>query len=187
MVNNSAILFCELVLVLFLGALAGAVILRLSCVLFNLFAGVSGKQIATTAAWLSRHARKTEADWALYDRVTTFKGVPRPGYDRAVLIVFFATLINVPGTFVAFRLLRLAGQVNGALYSDFLPIACIALPMGILVLAGLNTAMLPTSLRKGLWISLLCHLLAAILVSVLVLIVMTFGLHDFLKFPFEKP
>jgi len=46
--------------------------------------------------------------------------------------------------------------------------------MGLLVLVGINTCLLPNRFGKGLLVSLLSHFLAAILASVIVLIVLTF-------------
>lgn len=172
MVNDLAVLSCELVLDLLIQILAGAVILRLSCAVYNLFAGASGNHNGVTAARLPRHPLKSGADRGLYQGSGTISGVPMPDFDKAVGIVFLATLINAPGTFTIFKLLRVAGQASLANYNYFLPTACIALPMGILVLAGINTCILPTRFGKGLLVSLLSHLFAAILASVIALIVL---------------
>lgn len=176
MVNSSAVVFCELVLAFFLGTLIGAVVLQLSCTVYNLFASVAGKRAGGPTAWPPGHALTSDSDWALYERIATLPRVPRPGFDRAVRIILLATLVNVPGTFIVFQLLRVAGQATGYALQGFWPVACVSLFLGILVLAGINTAMLPTTFGKGLLISLFSHFLAAILAAVIVLIVLTFKL-----------
>jgi hypothetical protein len=180
MVNHLTVLFCGLVIAIFIGALVGAVVVQLSCALYNLLVGARGRLVGPAAARELEHAPKSDEDWARYERQVMLPGVPRPGFDRAVLIVLIATLVNAPGTFIIFRLLRLAGlatgySVRGAMLSPVPP--AIALPMGILVLAGINAAMLPTTFRKGLLVSLLSHLLALPLAIVIVWIVLTFGLR----------
>lgn len=183
MVDNAAVLLCEFAVFFFVKILIAAAVLQLSCALYNLFSGASGKRVGTTSASLPRDSLQPAAQRGLYYRSGTFSGVPRADLDVAVRIVFFATLINVPGTFIIFKLLTLAGQVSLANDNYVLPTACLALPMGIFVLAGLITCLLPTSFGKGLLVSLLSHLLAAILATVIVLIVLAFGLQDFIHFP----
>ncbi|MGH7222887.1 MAG: hypothetical protein ACRELF_06650, partial [Gemmataceae bacterium] len=176
MVNNSVTLFCELMFVLFIGTMIGAVVLQLACALYNLCASIPRKQTGVPAAWPPGRALKSDAHWALYDRVATQPGVSRPGFDRAVLIVLVATLVNAPGAFFILQLLLLTEQVAWYDYRKSLPDAWCVLPMGILVLAAINTRMLPARFSKGLLISLLSHVLAAILAAVIVLIVLSFGL-----------
>jgi hypothetical protein len=82
MVNDWAALSGELVLAILIEILVGAVILQLSCALYNLFAGAWRNHNGATAAWLPRYALKSGADRALYHRSGTFRGVPRPDGDR---------------------------------------------------------------------------------------------------------
>jgi hypothetical protein len=179
MVNNMAILYCEIVLALLIGTLIGAVILQLSCVLCNLFAGFMDRRTVPPATGDPKQSLESNAERAHSNRRARFAGVPRPDFDRAVRIVLVATLVNAPGTFVVFQLFRLAGQLSGYDFRSSLLIACVSLPMGILVLAGINVAMLPTGIGKGLLVSLLGHLLAAIFAGVIVLIVLALGLSIF--------
>ncbi len=188
MVNALAVLFCELIVAILLGTLIGAFILKVACALFNLLAGASRKPADRAASGEPGMAplgkpisiSGPEDRWEELEEPDTSPGVPIPRFEWAMRILFFATLINTTGSFIVLRLARLVWQpsLRGSLGT--LSIFLIASPLGMLVLAGICAAMLPTSFGKGLLISLLFHLLsiliAAALAAVAILLALSLGL-----------
>jgi hypothetical protein len=182
MVNQHTLPFFAAALALLVGTLTGAFVLQLACNLFNRLAGVSGGRTGAAATWKPLPSPKSDEEWRLYDRIATLPGVHRPAFNRAMFVVLVATLVNGTGTFIIFQLLRLAGEATRYVLAGPLPVACIALPMGILVLACINAIMLPTSFGKGLMVSLLSHLLAGVLAAIIAFVVLTFDLSAFVRF-----
>jgi hypothetical protein len=185
MVNGLAVLFCELIVGILLTTLIGAFILKVSCALFNLLAGVSRKPSAGAATGEPGMANlgppisvpEAEDRWEELEMADTSPGVPIPRFEWAMRILFFATLVNTTGSFIVLRVVRLVWQASVRGSFGAVPIFLIASPLGMLVLGGMCAAMLPTSFAKGLLISLLFHLLAAALAAVVILIALAFGLR----------
>lgn len=184
MINDPSLLFCEVLAGFCIAIPIGAFVLQTSCSLYDLLTGVSGTAAGEPNTDIIIRPEPDLApppDSAEYERIVTSPGVPRPSFERAVLIFFFAALVNTAGSFILFRIVRLVGQAS--VNSSFWPltIVFISSPLGVLVLGGICNAMLPTSFGKGLLVSVLFHLLsilfAALLAAVAVLIVIVFGLR----------
>lgn len=188
MVNDLAVQFCEVLVGFFLATLLGSFILKFSCAIYNLIAGVSGAPSSPMAtrtpviATLDQSNAELEGDGEEVgnEMVGILPGVPIPTFEWAMRILFFATLVNTSGSFIIFRFVRLVGLTPGRGPLADLSIFLISSPCGILVLGGICAAMLPTSFGKGLLVSLLFHLLvvvfAAVFAGVYVLIAMAAGL-----------
>ncbi|HEY7157605.1 MAG TPA: hypothetical protein VH575_26855 [Gemmataceae bacterium] len=101
-------------------------------------------------------------------------GVPKPTFERALCIIFFAAFINAVMCFIVLRFLRLTGQVAGTAALRTVPFWLLSYPLGILVLSGINAALLPTRFGKGLLIALIFSFLS-LLLAVVVLIALVFG------------
>ncbi len=189
MVNSFAVLFCEVIIGVLIGTLIGAFILKISCAVYNFLAGVSHKPPGLPAVVAQsgdapdtpNPAVGTDEAWAEYDRIAMSPGVPIPRFEWAMRIVFFAALVNTTGSFIVLRVVRLAWQASVRRPIGNLPIFLVASPLGMLVLGGICAAMLPTSFRKGLLVSLLYHLFVALLAAAAVGIALAFGLkYDWL-------
>jgi hypothetical protein len=169
-----------------IATLVGPFILQASCALYNLLAGVWGKPANRTGTVAPEtniigppNSDLAPAnDGADHARAGALPGVPTPRIERAIFIMFLTTLVETAGWFIILRLSRLMGQVAGhGAYESLRPLL-VSFPLGILVLAGLNAVLLPTSFGKGLLVALLflfLFLLVAIL-FVFVLIAVDFGL-----------
>lgn len=183
MINNPAVLFCEVLVGFFLAIPIGAFILQISCSLYDLLVGVSGTAVGETGTDIIRPEPDLSPppDSEEYERIVMSPVVPRPSFERAVLIIFFATLVNSMGSFILLRFVRLVGRASVS--SSFWPVMVIliASPLGVLVLGAICNSMLPTSFGKGLLVSLLFHilsiLLAALVATIVISIVIVFGLH----------
>lgn len=178
MVNSLAVLFCELLIAIFLATLIGAFILKVACALYNLLAGAAGKPPIDTLE-NPIPVLGPDGDQADFEHAVESPGVPIPRFEWAMRIIFFATLVNTTGSFIVLRVVRLAGQAFMRRTFESLPIFLVASPLGMLVLGGICAAMLPTSFGKGLLVSLLFHfltiLIAAILAAVVVLVALSYG------------
>jgi len=122
-----------------LGALLGlfiyAVVLRTACALYNKLVGGRGSPIA----------------------------VPHLPLGIALNIVFVSLVVQ---TAVSFVIRLVAGGGFGAgldLERMSILSQILSLPASLLVMAGLNTALLPTAFARGYLVALLCFLLMAIL------------------------
>ncbi|HEY7427355.1 MAG TPA: hypothetical protein VH682_24185 [Gemmataceae bacterium] len=182
---------CVLLAGIVIGTPIAAVLLKVSCALFNLLAGASGKPSYRPARRAAAGEPETETnimqepapasdEGADNENIMRSPGVPKPSFEWATCIVLFAALVNAVVSFILLRVLRLAGQVAGSGAFGSVSIYLVFSPLSILVLGGLNAAMLPTSLGKGLLVALvfllLSILIAAILTAVFVFIALVFGL-----------
>jgi hypothetical protein len=186
MVNEFAVLFCELIVGILLATLSGAFILKVSCALYNLLAGVSRKSTANPATGereitvlgkpitISGPEDRWEEYEEEHERIDTSPGVPIPRFEWAMRILFFATLINTTGSFIVLRVARLVWQATVRGHIGTLPIFLVASPLGMLVLGGICAAMLPTRFGKGMLVSLLFHLLVAVLAAIIVVLLILF-------------
>ena len=164
----------------------GAVVLRVSCMLYNLLAGDPDKPSGPTSQSepetdVIGHPEANDENWAEYQKNLALPGVPRPTLERAMRIIFFAALVNITGSFIVYRILRLMGLASASGTLRSLSILLFFIPLGILVLGGMIAAMLPTSSGKGMLVALLYHLLFFLIVAVLgaaaILIARAFGMN----------
>src|SRR5690348_14743218 len=120
MVNSLAVLFCEVIIGVLVATLIGAFILKISCALYNILAGVSHKPPGLPAVTeptrdpidTPNPAPGSEEAWAEYDRIAASPGVPIPRFEWAMRIVFLAALVNTTGSFIVIRVVRLAWQAS---------------------------------------------------------------------------
>lgn len=179
-------LFRELLFSVSLATPIGALILKASCALYNLLAGVLSKLASHTTAVEREPASIAPPtsdpapanEGAAPTRGGTIPGVPMPRIERAVFIIFLASLIEALGRFTILRLLHLAARSASHGVAGALTLLLLSFPLGILVLAGLNAAMLPTSFGKGLLVALLFVFLFSLvaILCVFALTAMDFGL-----------
>jgi hypothetical protein len=142
--NDAAIgmFLCVMAVVIAVGTLIGAVFLRAACALYNKFAG--GKQSPSS--------------------------VPEPLLGKAMGITFLTGLVNVVvgvviGLLVVGGTAAGAGERGAAITEQLL-----SLPASLLVMAGMNAAMLPTTFTRGLLVAL-CYLLVVLLVLVVLAVI----------------
>ncbi|MGH7223388.1 MAG: hypothetical protein ACRELF_09180, partial [Gemmataceae bacterium] len=173
MVNDLAVLMGELLVGIFIVTPLGTFILYGSCALLNLLTGVSRKPEADLIRPPNPELGPDDK-WEDYERSVTSPGVPKPSFEQAMLIIFFATLVNTMGSFIVLRVARLIGQASVRGTFATLTIFFVSSPLGVLVLGGICDAMLPTTFVKGVLVSVLFHffsiLLAAILLAAVYLI-----------------
>lgn len=184
MVNDLAAQFCLVIVGILIAVLIGSFILKWSCVLFDFFAGVKGQPVGPTAPVIKPPAELTSKEGgddeeSADEIVAALPGVRIPTFEWAMRMIFFATLVNTSGSFIIFQFVRLVGVTAGRGVLTNLSIFLISSPCGILVLAGICAAMLPTHFGKGLLVSLLFHflvvLLAAAVAAVVYLLALSFG------------
>lgn len=94
---------------------------------------------------------------ALADGKGSPSGVPELPLGKAMGISFATTLVNAAARFVIVFLVG-AGERSSAVIPQLLSI-----PIGLLVMAGMNSALLPTTFARGFSIAL-CYLLVALFV-----------------------
>jgi hypothetical protein len=152
------LILCVGVFFLFLGVLIGASILCGACALYNKFVG--GKRAP--------------------------ESVPEPDLGKAMGITFVCALVQLLVGFI-FGLV-----VNGTLTSAAsgrLPLprwkiealtTLFSLPVGLLILSGMVSSMLPTSFPRGILVALCFYLILIIIAAVLLGIVALFGLASLL-------
>lgn len=168
MIDNQLVQFCEVVIAIFAAVVTGTFVLKVSCVLYNVLAGATGKRSGAEAVAAFNPEARNHGEEAAAERTAALPGVPIPTFEWALRIIFFATLINTSGSFIILRFVRLAGlAARGTVNS--VPIVLISSPCGILVLGGLCASMLPCRFFKGLLVSLLFHLFAGILAAAIIL------------------
>jgi hypothetical protein len=130
---------------LLIGTVIGAVILRAACWLFNSMAGGDERR----------------------------GGVPEPEFGRAMLITFVTFLVQT-GVQMVIGFVTGAGAAAaeqakpGAGGPAQLMASLIALPVGFLVMAGMLTAMLPTSFPKALLVALLEYVIIIIIAAIII-------------------
>jgi hypothetical protein len=178
MVKGSAIFLGELLAFVLTWTLIGGVILKVSCILYNLLAAAS----SMSSEPMGSPTPESEPDTRTNRQSPS---VPKPSIEWAMCIVFVAVLVNMLAGFIVNRVLHLAGLATGLNALRSIPIDFVFFLLGTLIHGGINAAMLPTSFRKGLMIALiqvfLSALIIAVLVIVLVLIALVFAL-DFSQF-----
>ena len=136
---------CVMGFALLFGILAGAVILRAACALFNKMASAGN-------------------------------GVPAPSFGKALGITALTMIANaIAGVLLGIVLAGgalAAGQANNPAVQAVPTLASI--PVGLLVMAGLLTAMLPTSFGRGLLVALIQYaimLVIGIIVAVIIAVI----------------
>lgn len=134
---------CVSLVVLGIGTLVGAIILRLAVSLYNLLAG----------------------------GVTSPGGVPIPTFVKAIGICFLTMLANtLTGLAVGF-VIRGAPVAAGARQPLFnLTAELIKFPISVLVMAGLLAALLPTKFGRAILVALCEYLIAAVIVGIVILL-----------------
>ncbi|HTU16758.1 MAG TPA: hypothetical protein VMG10_01745 [Gemmataceae bacterium] len=158
-----------------------AFFLRLSCILYNLLAGAPDTPSGPTLGGepetdVIGHPEAMADDWAGYEKSMKLPGVPTPTLERAMRIIFFAALVNTTGSFIILRVVRLIGLVAAQGSVRSLSILLFSTPLGILVLGGMIAAMLPTTFGKGVLVSLMYHILVAMLGLAVLFAMMVFGI-----------
>lgn len=136
--NGGAIIgtLIGLVAMLAIGTLIGAVFLRGGIALYNKFAG----------------GEKSES------------GVSEPPFGRAMWIMFITSLVQAAVSFVIGLIIGGAGAARGASERQAAMTAqLIAFPVGLVVMSGMLSSLLPTTFGRALMVSL-CYLLIVILV-----------------------
>ncbi len=131
--NSGAIgaLLCVMVFGIAIGTLIGAVFLRAACSLYNKLAG----------------GRKSP------------NGVPEPPLGKAMGITFVTSLVNAVVSFGIGFVVGTGGATAGASDRSMVLLAqLLSLPFSLLVMAGMNAALLPTTFARGLLVAL-CYLL----------------------------
>lgn len=138
------VLMCSLVIGLLIGTVIGAVFLRAAIALFNKIAGASGPPT----------------------------GVPEPAFTKAMGITFVTSLVSSAVNLI-FGLATGAGAAAAGPQAgkgvDMMA-QLVSVPIGLIVMAGMLTALLPTSFGKAILVTLLYLLIAAIVVGVIVLV-----------------
>jgi hypothetical protein len=134
---------CVMVFALPLGTVIGAVFLRAACALYNKQAG--GKGLPDS--------------------------VPEPLLGKAMGITFVTTLVNGIAGFVIGLLVGAGGAAAGSGERGPAVMAqLLSLPVSLLVMAGMNSALLPTTFSRGLSVALWYLLVVFFVVAVLAVI-----------------
>jgi hypothetical protein len=132
---------------LLIGTLIGAVILRAACWLYNKMAGGPKSPSA----------------------------VPEPEFGRAMLIVFVTAIVQMGVGFVLGLVIGGGAAATGQADNPSMRLlpSLIGLPLGFLVMAGMLTAMLPTTFPRALLVALLEYF---VIIVIAVIIVVFFAL-----------
>jgi hypothetical protein len=134
---------CFFIVAVALGTLIGAVFLRAACALYNRLVG----------------GRKSPSS------------VPEPLLGKAMGITFVTTLVNVVLAFGIGLMVGVGGTATGASQRGMEALAqLISLPFSLLVMAGMNAALLPTTFARGLLVAL-CYLLVVFFVFVVLALI----------------
>jgi len=112
---------------------------------------------------------------ALYNKQAGGKGspdsVPEPLLGKAMGITFVTTLVNAIAGFVIGLLVGTGGAVAGASERGPAVVAqLLSLPVSLLVMAGMNSALLPTTFAWELLVAL-CYLLVVFFVVVILAVI----------------
>jgi hypothetical protein len=131
------------VLAIALGTVIGAVCLRAACALYNKLAGDEGSP----------------------------SSVPIPLLGKAMGITFVTTLVTAVARLVIGFLVGAGSAGAGASERDLAVIAqLLSLPVSLLVMAGMTSALLPTTFARGFLVAL-CYLLVALFVVVVLAVI----------------
>ena len=137
---------CVIVAAIALGTLIGAVLLRAACALYNKLAG--GPKSPSS--------------------------VPEPPLGKAMGIALVTTIVNAVVGFVL-GLLVAAGMAGAGERRTVITTQLLSFPISLLVMAGMNSALLPTTFGRGFLVAL-CYLLVVLFV-VAVLAVIFGGIY----------
>ena len=99
--------------------------------------------------------------------------VPEPSFGESMGIVFVTYLVNM-GAGLALGFAMGAGGMAGP--GDELKVQLISLPVGLVVMAAMLTAMLPTTFGRALLVAICQIIISLLIVGVIVAIVMAVGL-----------
>ena len=142
-VNALPMFLCGMACGVIIGTLIGAIFLRAACSLYNKLAG--GQESPSS--------------------------VPEPSMGKAIGITFVTTLVNWGVGFLIGLAVGTAGVFAGADQRSITVVAqLLSLPISILVMAGMNAALLPTTFTRGLLVAL-CYLLVVVFVVVVLFLV----------------
>lgn len=134
---------CARVFAVALGTVIGAVLLRAACALYNKQAGGKGSP----------------------------ESVPEPLLGKAMGITFVTTLVNAIAGFVIGLLVGTGAAAAGASERGPAIVAqLLSLPVSLLVMAGMNSALLPTTFGRGFLVAL-CYLLVVFFVVVILAVI----------------
>jgi hypothetical protein len=137
------VFLCIAVAAIALGTLIGAVFLRAACAFYNKLAGGKGSP----------------------------SSVPEPLLGKAMGITFVSTLVNAAVGFVIGSAVGAGSTAYGASERGAVITAqLLSLPVSLLVMAGMNAAMLPTTFARGLLVAL-CYLLVVLFVVVVLAVI----------------
>jgi hypothetical protein len=129
---------CALVIFIAIGTLIGAVFLRAACALYNKLVG-------------GRRAPNS---------------VPEPLLGKAMGITLVTSVVQAIAAFALGIIVGGAGVVGGADPRLVEVVAhLISLPLSLLVMAGMNAALLPTTFGRGILVAL-CYVVVLIFVAV---------------------
>jgi hypothetical protein len=140
----SGVFLCVMVFAIALGTVIGALFLRAACALSNKLADSKGSP----------------------------RSVPEPQLDKAIGITFVTTLVNAVVGFVIGLLVGAGTAATGPGGRGPTVIAqLLSLPVSLLVMAGMNSALLPSTFARGLLIAV-CYLLVVVFVVVVLAVIL---------------
>lgn len=188
MIHGAAVDLFLLLVYALIGTLIGAVILKASCALFNLFAGALGEASSPPMPQeaVAKHETGIQVepapilmpdDDARNANLESKPGVPKPSFEWAMGIAFVSALVSAVLYFLLFRILRLVGQAPGLDALKSMPFYLVFSPLSFLLHGATIAAMLPTRFGKGLLIAAL-YLFFSLLIAAAVVgsIALVFGL-----------
>ena len=133
---------CVLAIGVLVGTVIGAVFLRAAIALFNKIVGASGPP----------------------------DGVPEPLFGRAMGITFVTSIVNAVAGFLIGLVVGAGAQATEAgKQSATITANLISTPLSLLIMAGMLTAMLPTSFGKAILVTLLYLVIVVVVVGIIVL------------------
>jgi len=101
---------------------------------------------------------------SMYNRLAGGEGVPEPSIRRAMVIMFVVNLVNLAAGFGVGLFIVGAAAAGGAQDRNVVAAAQLAaLPVGVIVVAGILSAMLPTTIDRALLVTL-CHVLIGLVI-----------------------
>jgi len=102
---------------------------------------------------------------SMYNGMAGGEGVPEPPMGRAMGIMFVTALVNGAAGFVLGMVVGGAAAAGGAQGQGAAVTAQLAsLPVGFLVMAGMLSAMLPTTFGRAILVTL-CHFIIGLLIA----------------------
>lgn len=138
-----AVFLCVMVFATAFGTVIGAVFLRAACALYNQLAGGSGSP----------------------------SSVPQPLQAKAMGITFVTTLVNaVAGLGIGLLVGASGAAVGAGQRGSVVIVQLLSLPVSLLVMASMSSALLPTTFVRGFLVAL-CYLLVVLLVVVVLAVI----------------